>query len=365
MNWTFNQLQSDVSGRVIFRGIWGSHAYGTATPESDYDSLGVFMLEKSAYISLDEPPSQVSDANNDNRYYSLRNYLELAAKANPNILDSLYLPQDCVLTSSTYWDMLQKRRSIFITQQVCQTYCDYAMAQIKKARGRNKRVHNPQPERPPEATDFCYVLQHSPEGRMPARPVPVAESGIRLEQCHVAALENSGELYRLYDYGQQGRGVFRNGMLVCESIPKEDENTRFIGLMLFNKNAFEQAKSRHQQYWKWYRTRNEARWRDQESGELDYDAKNLMHTFRLLYSGMNVMEHGEPLVRFSGEKLQELREIRAGGFSYDQLVAKAEALAERLASLREGSSLPEKADRGQVNALLLEITNRWEADYAR
>ena len=362
MELSFETLQNDSSGRVIFRGVWGSHAFGTATSESDIDTFGVYVLETETYLSLIEQPTQVSDERNDNRYYSLRNFLELAANANPNILDALYLPLDCVLSTSPYWGMIQENRSLFLSRKVCQTYCDYAMGQIKKARGCNKRIHNPQPEKPPMPEDFCFVLTTSPSG-MPMRPIPLRDSGVNLERCHVAALENSGELYRLYDYGASARGVFRNGMLVCESIPKEDEASRFVGLMMFSKNAFEQAKSRHRQYWEWRRTRNEARWRSQEAGLLDYDAKNLMHTFRLLYSALNIMENGEPLVRFSGEKLQELRDIRAGRFGYDELVAKAEALSGRLAAGRETLPLPESSDIRKVNDLLLDITRQWEKDH--
>ena len=361
---SYDTLQNDPTERVIFRGIWGSHAFGTSTPESDLDTLGVYVLEMDSYLSLVESPVQVSDERNDNRFYSLRNFLELAANANPNILDMLYLPDDCVLKTSPYWQMIQAKRNIFFTKKVCQTYCEYAMGQIKKARGCNKRIHNPQPEEPPTPENFCFVLATSPSG-MPMRPVPLKEAGISLERCHAAALENSSELYRLYDYGENAHGVFRNGMLVCESIPKVDEMKRFIGLMMFNKNAFEQAKSKHRQYWEWRRTRNEARWRSQETGLLDYDAKNLMHTFRLLYSALNIIEHGEPIVRFTGEKLQELREIRAGRFSYDELVSKAEALSERLAVLRESTQLPERADPHQVDALHLEITHNWENAHER
>jgi len=364
MDLSFEALQNDADGRVIFRGVWGSHAFGTATPESDMDTLGVYVLETSAYLSLFEPPKQVADERNDNRLYSLRNFLELAANANPNILDALYLPDDCVLLTSPYWQSLQANRHIFLSKKICQTYCDYAMGQIKKARGCNKRIHNPQPEEPPTQEDFCFVLMTSASG-LPARPVPLKASGISLAHCHAAALENSGEIYRLYDYGEKARGVFRNGMLVCESIPKEDEKTRFLGLMTFNKTAFEQAKSKHRQYWEWRRTRNEARWRSQETGLLDYDAKNLMHTFRLLYSALNIIENGEPLVRFSGDKLQELRDIRAGRFAYDELVAKAEALAESLAAKRLASSLPETSDLCRINALLMDITRQWEHDHAR
>ena len=92
MELSFDTLQNDSAGRVIFRGVWGSHAFGTATPESDIDTLGVYVLETEAYLSLIEPPSQISDARNDNRLYSLRNFLELAANANPNIMNS---PRPC------------------------------------------------------------------------------------------------------------------------------------------------------------------------------------------------------------------------------------------------------------------------------
>ncbi len=317
------------------------------------------MLESDAYLALVEPPAQVADPRNDNRYYSLRNFLALAASANPNILDALFLPPDCVLTATPAWKTIQENRSIFLSRKVCDTYCDYAMGQIRKARGCNKRVHNPQPEEPPTAEDFCFILQASPDG-MPARPIPLKKSGICLSHCHAAALECTNEIYRLYDYGPAAHGVFRNGMLVCESIPMADEASHFLGLMVFHRTAFEQAKAKHRQYWEWRRNRNEARWRSQETGLLDYDSKNLMHTFRLLYSALNIVEHGEPLVRFSGERLQELRDIRAGRFSYDMLVAKATALAGCLATARAQLNLPEESDLEKINELLITLTHRWE-----
>ncbi len=362
-DFSFQSLLDDRSKRVIFRGIWGSHAYGTNTPESDRDTIGIFVLEKARYLALKETPAQIADASSDNRFYSLRNYCELAANANPNILDSLFLPRECVLHSSPCWDMLQRQRNIFVSREASKTYCEYAFSQIKKARGCNKRVHNPQPLEAPGAEDFCRFIPMQPTG-MPGRPIPLKDAGISLACCHVAAVENASELFRLYDYGDQAKGVFRNGMLVCESIPKADETSRFIGLLLFNKNAFEKAKAEHRQYWEWRGKRNENRWRTQESGELGYDAKNLMHTFRLLYSGLHIMRCGEPLVRFSGEKLQELMAIRSGRYTYDELLKKVSVLAEELERLRHGSVLPECADAARVDRLLLAITDQWEKDYA-
>lgn len=52
---SFEKLLSPTSDRVIFRGIWGSHAYGTNTPESDRDTIGVFMMEQRHYLAIGDP----------------------------------------------------------------------------------------------------------------------------------------------------------------------------------------------------------------------------------------------------------------------------------------------------------------------
>ena len=362
---TFEKLLTDENYRVIFRTVWGSHAYGTNTPVSDQDTMGVFVMEKSHYLTASKPIKQLSDERNDNRFYALKNFLEMAGNANPNILDSLFTPADCVLQTSPSWEVLQQNRNLFVSKLASKSYCEYAFAQIKKAKGCNKRVHNPQPVEAPAAEDFCKFIPVSRSDAMPGRPVDLKSANINLSEYHIAAVENSAELYRLYYYGTAAKGVFRNGMLVCESIPFDDEKRLFSGLLLFNKDAFEHSKSQHKQYWTWRQNRNEARWVDQEKGLLDYDAKNMMHTFRLLYSGLNIMRNGEPLVRFSGEKLAELMAIRQGKFKYEELIEKSQILFEELSSLREKSALPETADKDKIRDLLLEITDMWERDHAR
>lgn len=84
---------------------------------------------------------------------------------------------------------------------------------------------------------------------MPGRTLSLTTAGINLAEYYVAAVENSSNLFRLYYYGSNAKGVFRNGTLVCESIPYDDEKIHFRGLLLFNKDAFEHAKSQHKQYW--------------------------------------------------------------------------------------------------------------------
>ena len=362
---TLQQLLSGEKSRVIFHAVCGSRAYGTDTPASDLDTMGVFIMEMRHYLTAAEPLKQLSDARNDNRFYTLKNFMEMAANANPNIIDLLFVPDDCVLITTPYWVKLREHRDIFISQLAGKSYCEYALSQIRKAKGCNKRVHNPQPLEPPVAEDFCRFIPFDGSVAVPGRPVDLKSAGVDLSKFHVAAVENSVGLYRLYYYGDTAKGVFRNGMPVCESIPLEDEKSHFTGLLFFNRDAFEHAKAQHKQYWIWRQSRNESRWLDQERGMLDYDAKNMMHTFRLLYSGLNILRHGEPLVRFSGEMLEELKAIRQGRFRYAELIAKAQKLSDELASLREHCVLPETADNKKVGDLLAEITEMWERDHVR
>ena len=115
----------------------------------------------------------------------------------------------------------------------------------------------------------------------------------------------------------------------------------------------------HKNYWQWHKNRNESRWQQQEVGELDYDAKNMMHTFRLLYSGKNILDHGEPLVRFNGELKDFLMKIRQGEYDYDDLNTRADSLVEEMEESFKQSTLPEEADTKAIDQLTKRIYQQW------
>ena len=345
----------------------GSRAYGTSTPQSDEDYRGIFMLPGRAYLSTVEPVTQLADERNNTTYYTLKRFLELAATANPNIIEMLFMPDDCVVFESPLIKPLLDKKSLFVTKQAYQSHVGYAMAQIKRAKGQNKWINNPQPEMPPMPEQFCWFIprENGTDDVFPYRPIPLQETEIDLSHCACAALEHVTQTYRLYDYSDQNRqGVFRNGMLVCESIPKDDETKRCIGLLIYDRTVYERAKRDHENYWTWRKNRNDSRWQSQERGERDFDAKNMLHTFRLLLSGENIPREGFPLVRFEGDRLRLLLDIRDGIYSYEELIRMAD---ERFESLHETflrSTLPEDVDRRMIDAILREITADWEKGHA-
>jgi predicted nucleotidyltransferase len=357
-------LQAHADPALLFECISGSRAYGTSTPESDMDIRGVYAVRPTAYLGLTPPADQVSDARNDIVYYSLRRVIELLAAANPNMLELLYMPDDCVRWRSPEMDMLIARREQFLSRQCVQSHLGYALGQIKKARGQNKWINQPRPERPPAKEDYCHVIPRErliPADQPPCRPVPLATLGWHLDEFHAASLEHARDGYRLYRYGKPARGVFRDNMLVCESIPVEEETSHFAGLLFYNEQAWKQALIDHQNYWAWRRERNEARWRQQETGELDYDAKNLMHTMRLLLSGESILVHGTPIVRFEGEQRELLLAIRQGRYRYEELMSMAQTITDRCAQWETHNALPPTIDASTANSLLQDMTRHWEA----
>lgn len=367
MNFTpdLAELEAQSSPQLLFRCVSGSHAYGLAEAHSDTDYRGIYLLPSQAFLTIEPPPTQVADAKGDTVYYSLKRFVELALSANPNIIELLFMPPDCIRYQSPLLEPLMAQRKCFITRQAYATHIGYAQAQIGRARGRNKWINNPQPAEPLAKEAFCWFIPAQPTaGAFPYRPIPLRHSGINLAECHCAALEHTQNLYRLYHYGPGAKGVFRQDNLVCEPIPFDDEATRCIGLLLYARNSYEQATRDHRHYWEWMTLRNDQRWVAQERGELDYDAKNMMHTFRLLLSGASILRHGHPLVRFAGEERDFLMAIRRGQFSYEELIQRVEALCAELAALHETSKLPEAPDRDRVERLFVDITRAWEGQHA-
>lgn len=348
-----SELLADKSKFLLFETVSGSHAYGTQTPESDLDLKGIYCLSASAWLSLNEPPKQLSDARNDVVYYSLKRFFELASEANPNIIEMLFMPSDCIRFSHPLMDDILAARALFVSKKAVDSHVGYAVAQIKKARGRNKWVNNPQPEVAPVLPQFCRFMANGS-----ARPKSLDQRLLN-RAVSLRAVPHARDLYALFDGDKPLSAYLDAGRVTVDQTPWPEQAP--FGLLVVNQDGFQRAKSDHKNYWTWRNQRNESRWRDQEQGQVDYDAKNMMHTFRLLYSGIHLLETGAPLVRFTGEKLEYLQAIRRGEPDYDVLIDKVECLTANLQDLKVASKLPDSADLAAINDLLFTVTKAWEA----
>ncbi|MDO4573709.1 MAG: nucleotidyltransferase domain-containing protein [Planctomycetia bacterium] len=355
-------LETQYTSLLLGNWLVGSRAYGLDLPESDSDYRGIFVLPSELYLRKSPPLEQVAEEKNNRTWYALRRFCELASSSNPNFIEMLFMPDDCVVHAVPLLSRLLKVRDKFVSRMAYTHHVNYALAQRKRARGKNKWVNNPQTSEPPEKEHFCWFFPRETSDDMPYRPRPLAECDVALDFCRCASLERTTNLYRLYRYDTLTGGIFQDGEIVCSSIPVDDENARCVGLLLFQQVAYEKARADHKHYWEWRRNRNEARWLSQERGERDYDAKNMMHVLRLLLSAENILTVGRPLIRFSGEKQAFLMDVRAGKFSWDELNEIMDAKLESLRSLCERSDLPEYPDENAVDETVLWITREWERE---
>jgi predicted nucleotidyltransferase len=333
---------------LLFDTVAGSHAYGTAIDGSDEDRRGVFAAPRDFLSGLDGI-EQVADERNDQVYYELGHFVSLLLKNNPNALELLAMPEDCVRHRHPLFKLLDPQ--VFLSKLCAKTFGEYAMGQIRKARGLNKKIVNPQPEERLAMLDFCHI----PEGQ---GSLPVLEwlkvKGIDPAACGITAVQHASGIFAIYHDSQ---GIYRGlvsrkdaDTLIFSSVPKEAQP---IGWMHFNQDAFRAHCKAHREYWEWVSQRNEERYTTNVEHGRGYDSKNLMHTLRLLDMAGEIAR--ENVLQVRRPNREYLLRIRAGEFEYDELVSRTEQQLAEVSRAFEVSSLPEMPDRNQVNRLLVEI----------
>jgi predicted nucleotidyltransferase len=154
---------------IIFKAISGSKAYGLDLPTSDTDIKGVFYLPRHRFYALDYAP-QVSDEKNDEVYYELKRFVDLLYKNNPNLLELLSTPEEMILYRHPVLDHLDT--GLFLSKKCRDTFAGYAQTQIRKAKGLNKKIHNPVAKERKSILHFCYVLKGQGTEPFPAMAGP-------------------------------------------------------------------------------------------------------------------------------------------------------------------------------------------------
>ncbi|APZ48057.1 nucleotidyltransferase [Polaribacter reichenbachii] len=339
------------SGSIIFECISGSKAYGLATLNSDTDIRGVFILPKETFYSLDYV-GQINDEKNDVAFYELRKFIELCAKNNPNILEMLNVPDECILYKHPLFDEIKKE--IFLSKLCKNTFANYAFTQIKKARGFNKKITNPVDKKRKSVDDFCVVNVRKKSISLNQF---LSENSLNKEYCGLAKITHIKDFYNLfYNEKLNYKGVSKeNANEVClSSIPKEEEP---IALLYFNLDGYSSYCKKYKEYWSWVEKRNNERYKSNISHNKNYDAKNMMHTFRLLHMAKEIGE--ESLIKVKRNDRDFLLSIKNAEFEYEDLVEKAERIKNDLDIIYEDSKLQEVPNLVDVNKLLISIRSEF------
>ena len=80
--------------KLLFKCIVGSQSHGLATPESDFDYRGVFVVSTGEILKLGSSLKQTSwiEGKDDDTSWEIGHFLHLATKCNPTILEAFLAP---------------------------------------------------------------------------------------------------------------------------------------------------------------------------------------------------------------------------------------------------------------------------------
>jgi len=386
----FNLIQSKAPGSIpLYLVVRGSHAYGTNLPTSDTDYAGVFVQSMDSILGMSYI-EQVNDDKNDTVIYELRRFLELLAKNNPTILELLNTPEDCVIYKDPAFDVIFENRDKFLTKVCSQSFGGYAVAQIKKAKGQDKKQNWEKDKvTRKEVLDFVYVIDD--EKSIPWKEWNSGENIHRFiydeKFCGVVNLANAKDVYAVYfdssaalahskSYSVEFRNKLKDKMksegrpmglgykglvkvdegdnagisnaLRLSSVPKGE---KAICNIIYNKDSYTQHCKDYKSYQTWLEERNEQRWIDVKSHDQKIDGKNMMHCRRLMDMAREIAEGKGIVVRRPNS--QELIDIRQGKVDLQSLIDHVESEIKAVDDLYKNSTLPDSVDIKLVESILI------------
>lgn len=323
----------------------GSHAYGTALPTSDTDFRGIFCADP---VNLLTPFFKIQESSDtteeDTKLYELSHFIKLCTDCNPNIVETMWVDDDDITFRTPAYDLLREHRELMLSSKIAFTTSGYALAQLKRIKGHNKWITNPQSEEPPRQTDFLKLVQNF---------TPDREFKFDVEKYR--------DNHRFIPYGGDIYGVVKwTGYELYDD--KFTLNTTFEGehheagvpmfIVKFVKEEYKRAKETHQQYWTWKKNRNEVRSELEE--QFGYDTKHAMHLVRLLRMGKEALTEGKIIVK--RPDADELLSIRGGAWTYEEIVQYAEEMDREVREvLYKQTDLPKKSDIKKIAKLLMEV----------
>lgn len=393
--WTIEYLREH--GLIAYEYRRGSNMYHLNTPESDVDTGGVFICPTEMLLGLrGNYVEQVGDEKSDTVFYELGRWIELLLKSNPTALEGLFAPEDCIIgeVHPIIRSILDNRWK-FVSKECFKTFYGYAVSQIGKARGLNKKIVNPITERK-DILDFCFTFKD--QGSEPIKDF-LGRNKLDQKYCGLVNVPNMKDVYGVYydwaayfkfenidwwrvDFGIEGvvppysrfiddidapkikqriknkeffsysgivhpDEVYKSNDVRLSSVPKGEYPICF---MTYNKQGYESHCRDYKNYKEWEKNRNPVRY-ESNLGH-NYDAKNVMHCMRLIRMAKELAQgKGFNVVRTWDRDY--LLDIRNHKFEYEDVMAQLDKEKAEMEEAVKNCTLPDVVDRDAVNDLLV------------
>ncbi len=286
---------------LLVLGLMGSHSHGTYVPPGepdavdDIDLMGFLVPPLEYHLGLPRWQHWVFQFEElDVVIYSLEKAVRLLLKSNPNIVGLLWLRDDEYLHQHPLFDQLRSARSIFSSLEAAEAFAGYAYDQLKRM----------------EAFDIERMAEY---------------------EALTAELRASGPVTEV---------------LEADSL-KLQHIARHWQLPL---DLLKRFRKLHRQHFSGYMGEK----RKAMVRKYQYDVKNAAHLIRLLRMGSEFLRTGRLQV-YRTTDAEELKRIKQGAWTLDQVKAEAEQLFHGIEEARVSSPLPAHPDGPAANELLIRL----------
>lgn len=346
----YRQLQSSVDAqsehqsmalnRAILVMAAGSQAYGTYHPESDVDLRGVFIAPREYYYGLKTIEQvEFTRGNEKDTLFELRKFAKLAADANPNVVELMFLEPEHYLVNDWAGRLLLDIRHEFLSKRAAYSYSGYAFSQMKRIQNHYKWLTKPPTE--PKKEDYTNIPRYQNV--------------------------STGKIIPETDFNAKMRRV--DDLRAAAMGPQDDDDRSFFEaesnwkrILVLNKEAYEKHMAEWSQYNEWLKGRNKER-RLLEA-EYGYDTKHASQLVRLLVQCKQILTEGTLNTFLRPADRDLVMDVRYGKLSYPDLLKMALEINNEIEALKEKSSIPARANLKKINETLCEIVEtKFASDY--
>ena len=316
---------------IIFKTLVGSHSYGTNIEGSDTDYKGVYIQDP-ADVYYNGYKQQI-DVTKDEVYYEVGRFLSLCTSGNPTMLEVLYAPEECIVHISPIFREIMKIREIFLTKSLRHSFGGYAIEQIRKAGGLNKKMNWEKGKVEKKTVEeMCYIYPLDTiinDTSFISKAIKLSDwtitNNFDKEDLALVNIEHFRDNYLVFhsETNHKFKGITSGELANEVTLSDVDSSEKPLAILFFHKDAYSTACKEWRDYENWLKERNEQRYVDIEGHGQKIDGKNILHCIRVIETAMEI-----PLLKSINVKRENadfLIEIRKGKHDLKKLLAKSES----------------------------------------
>lgn len=297
---------------IIYLTLSGSHAYGTNKEQSDVDLRGILVEPKNCMFGLGNF-EQFEERATDTVIFGLKKYVSLCVNANPNALELLGTPEECIVIMNEAGKQLRANIDLFLSQRVIQSFGNYALAQLRRL------------------TNALYHDQYTSKE----------------QQQYLAKLLNQKMDHFNMTYQEVKDGSL---MVSCSEDELNPELLLNVNLMDYPLKDFSGIYSEMNSIVK---THGQLNHRNRKKDEMHL-YKHAMHLIRLLMTGTDILM-GKGVITRRDEETSLLMSIRNGEYSFEYIFELSEVYKEKFNEAAKNTNLPKQPNIEAIEQMMQEI----------